>query len=124
MKRIFVVTMLLAIAVTFASAQQRQRMSAEERAKNQTESMEKDLSLTADQKTKVQAINLDIAKKMDEQMQAASGDRDAMMAKMQELNTDRNNQLKAVLTDDQFKKYTDMQAQQQNQMRQRREQRN
>ena len=111
MKKLFVLSIMFLATVSFATAQQRQgqgqrqQMSPEERAKVQTERLEKLLSLTADQKTKVHAIELEIGKEMTAQRQKAQGDREAMRAAMQEVNKKRDAKYKAVLTADQYKKY-------------------
>lgn len=67
-------------------------------------------TLTAEQKTKIH----DILAKQAEQMQAArgsgggGGDRQANMAKMQEMRKATDDQIKALLTADQAKKYDEM----------------
>ena len=105
MKRLFVLSIMLIATISFATAQQRQQMSTEERAKVQTERMEKLLTLTADQKTKIQAIDLELSKEMTTRMQNNQGDRDAMRTARQEIDKKRDEKYKAVLTADQFKKY-------------------
>ncbi len=122
MKRIFVVTALLMMVVTYTTAQNFTPPPAEERAKNQTERLNKLVKLNDDQKTKVQAINLDLAKKMDAAMKNRD-DRDAMRTKMQEIETERDQKYKEILTEDQFKKYTDNKAEREKQMQERRRQR-
>ena len=102
MKKVFVISIMLLATITLATAQQRQQMSAEERAKVQTERMVKLLTLTADQKTKVQAIDLELSKETSTRMQNNQGDRRAVM---QEIDKKRDEKYKAVLTADQFKKY-------------------
>ena len=109
MKKFFVVSIMLLVTVSFAIAQQgqgqRQQMTPEERAKTETERLEKLLSLTAAQKTKVQAIELEIGKEMSALRQNSQGNRDSMREAMQKLNAKRETKYKEVLTADQFKKY-------------------
>ena len=105
MKKLFVISIMLAATVTFATAQQRQRQTPEESAKAYTERMETLLTLTAAQKTKIQAINLDLAKQMNAQFQSNQGNREAMLAAMQAIEKKRDDQYKPVLTADQYKKY-------------------
>jgi len=105
MKKLFVAAVMLLATFTLATAQQRQGMSPEERAKTQTERLEKLLSLTADQKAKVHAIELQIGKEMTAERQRTQGDRDAMRAAMQKVNTKRDAEYRKVLTADQYKKY-------------------
>ena len=111
MKKLFVLCIMFLATVTFATAQQgqgqgqRQQMTPEERAKAQTERLEKLLTLKADQKTKVQAIELEYAKESSKIRQDNQGNREAMREAMQKLNTKRDAKYKEVLTADQFKKY-------------------
>jgi Spy/CpxP family protein refolding chaperone len=125
MKKIFFISLLFVMTASFATAQQRTMPSAEERAKNQTERLDKLLELNSEQKTKIQAINLELAKKMDEQMAAnrGGGDREAMMKRMREMDTERSNKYKEVLTAEQFKKYTEDREKREKEMRERRAQR-
>jgi Spy/CpxP family protein refolding chaperone len=128
MKKLFVWSVMLVVAtVSLATAQQpqqRQRQTAEERAKSQTERLDKLVTLTADQKTKIEAISLDLAKQMDTKMQSNQGNRDAMRTAMQELDKTRDTKYKEVLNDEQFKKYSDDKEQRRKEMENRRRQRN
>jgi Spy/CpxP family protein refolding chaperone len=124
MKKLFVISIMLVATVTFAAAQQRQRQTPEESAKTYTERMEKLLTLTADQKTKIQAINLDLAKQMNAQFQNNQGDREAMRSAMQAIEKKRDEQYKPVLTADQFKKYLADKEERRKEMEARRAQRN
>ena len=77
------------------------KMTAEQRAERVTERMEKQLSLTADQKTKIYALELDNAKKMDAWRSADQGD---VKGKMKERKAEMDAQkakVDAVLTADQ-----------------------
>jgi hypothetical protein len=86
-----------------------QQMSPEDRAKQETEWMKKDLALTAQQLVKVDSINLKYAKKSaDLRSQMQGQDREARMAKMQEIQGQKETELKAVLTEDQLKKYKEL----------------
>ena len=116
MKKLFVLSIMFLATITLATAQpgqgqgqrqggQRQQMTPEERAKAQTDRLEKLLSLTADQKTKVHAIELEIGKEMTAQRQKTQGDRDAMRTALQEISKKRDAKYKEVLTADQYKKY-------------------
>ncbi|HEY0928277.1 MAG TPA: hypothetical protein VGE27_00040 [Gemmatimonas sp.] len=84
------------------------QMSPEQRMARQKEMLFKDITLDAAQTTKVDAILAESAKKQQEMMQA--GGMEAMRSpegreKMQKLNADRNDAIKAVLKDDQKKKF-------------------
>ncbi|OON68902.1 hypothetical protein [Hymenobacter sp. CRA2] len=89
--------------------QGRQQRTPEQRADMQTQRLTNQLALSADQQTKVRAIYLAQANEFDAaraQMTPGSMDRDAMRQKMQEGRTRYDEQLKAVLTPEQFTKYT------------------
>jgi Spy/CpxP family protein refolding chaperone len=127
MKKLFVISIVLVATITFAAAQQgqgqRQRQTPEESAKTQTERYEKLLNLTADQKTKIQAINLELAKEMSTKMQNNQGNRENMRTIFQEIDKKRDEKFKPVLTADQFKKYVDDKEEQRKEMEARRAQR-
>ncbi|GAB3838727.1 Spy/CpxP family protein refolding chaperone [Hymenobacter jeollabukensis] len=86
----------------------REQRTPEQRADMQTQRLTNQLSLTADQQPKVRAIFLAQANEVDAaraQMTPGSMDRDAMRQKMQEGRARYDEQLKAVLTPEQFTKY-------------------
>jgi protein CpxP len=131
--RIFLVAALFAVGCFTASAQQQTqkpkqqqevnapKMNPEEMAKKQTERMAIDLKLNEKQKTEVAAINLKYAKLRSEIMKANQGDpskREAARAKMQETETQKNAELKKVLSDEQFKLYDELNKKRQEERRQ------
>jgi len=88
-----------------------QRRTPEERLKQAKEKMT-DLKLDKDQTTKTDSVLLDSYKaqdKMFEDMRGAGGppDRDQMREKMQKLAGERDDKLKKIFTEDQFKKWKD-----------------
>ena len=109
---------LLTIAITGVLAVQAQgggggfqRRTPEERLKMVKEKLT-DLKLDKDQTTKSDSAFLDFYKAQDkvfEDMRAAGGapDRDAMREKMQKLAAERDEKLKKIFTEDQFKKWKD-----------------
>ena len=113
MKKLFVVSIMLLATFSFAKAQQFQLTSAEERAKVTTDRMVELLKLTADQKTKVQAIELELSKEMTSRMQNNQGDREGMRTAMQDIDKKRDEKYKAVLNASQFKKYLEDKEQRQ-----------
>jgi hypothetical protein len=115
MKKLFVIGVLLLATVTIATAQPPQQRTVEERVKAQTDRMVDLLKLNADQKKKVEAIELDLNKKMDEKRQNAQGDREAFRAIFEEFDKMRDDKYKEVLTADQFKKYLENKAERQQQ---------
>lgn len=88
------------------------QLTAEERAARQIKMMTGQLSLTADQATKLQPIILARTTEqtaLREKLQA--GNREAAMAEYKKLNDKYNTQIKAVLTAEQYTKYEAGQAQ-------------
>jgi biopolymer transport protein ExbB/TolQ len=113
------VILLIAIAITGALAVQAQggggggfqRRTPEERLKMAKEKLA-DLKLDKDQTTKTDSIFMDYFRSQDkvfEDMRSAGGppDRDQIREKMKKLADDRDDKLKKVFTDDQFKKWKD-----------------
>jgi protein CpxP len=113
------VILLLAIAITGAFAVQAQgqggggfqRRTPEERLKQVKEKLV-DLKLNADQTTKSDSTFIEYFRaqsKMMEDMRAGGGapDRDAMREKMQKMSAERDEKLKKIFTEDQFKKWKD-----------------
>ena len=112
MKRLLIICGLLFTMVTFANAQQggqgqgRRGGTPEERAKRQTEQLSEKLSLTADQKAKVEAIYLEQGPKMRKLRDSLGDDRVAFRAEMVKTNEQNEAKVAAVLTADQKKAYT------------------
>jgi hypothetical protein len=77
--------------------------SPEDRAKRQTEMMKENLSLTAVQEPKVSSINLKYAKKMEDVRKIT--DTAVQRKTFQNLNKQKEGELKVVLTPDQFRSY-------------------
>ncbi|GAA4205723.1 hypothetical protein GCM10022289_25620 [Pedobacter jeongneungensis] len=77
------------------------KMTAEQRADKVTARLEKQLSLTADQKTKIYAIELENAKKMDTWRSADQGDRKGKMKERKAAMDEQKAKIDAVLTADQ-----------------------
>jgi protein CpxP len=109
MKRLMIICGLLFSVVTFANAQQgegRRGGTPEERAKRQTEQLSEKLSLTADQKAKVQAIYLEQGPKMKKLRDSLGDDRAAIRAAMVKANEQHEAKVAAILTADQKKTYS------------------
>jgi periplasmic protein CpxP/Spy len=88
---------------------QGQKRTPEERAKRETEWMKTDLTLMEKQIPLVDTINLKYAKKQDEMRKQMEGqDREAFRPKMEEMQKQKNEELKSVLTEDQLKKYIEL----------------
>ena len=89
---------------------QRQQRTPEERAKRETDWMTTQLALTEKQIPAVDSINLKYAKKQSglfTQMREQGGDFQSMRPKMQELQGQKNEELKLVLTEEQMTKYNE-----------------
>lgn len=114
MKKFFVITLCLVATLAAATAQQqrgRNLGTPEERAKSQTATLDSLVKLTADQKTKIEAINLDLSKKMTDAFRDSQDNREDRRAKMEAITAERDKLYKAVLTEEQFKKYSDRREQ-------------
>jgi periplasmic protein CpxP/Spy len=83
------------------------QMSPEQRMARQKEQLFAGITLSAEQSAKVDTIMAKGMRTQAEAMQAAmaGGDRAAMRETMMKMNTERNDALKAVLTDEQKKKF-------------------
>ena len=79
--------------------------------------MKKELTLSETQTHKVDSVNLFFAKKLDEVM--ATGDREKMRAAFQTNAEEKEEALKAILTEEQFIKFKEMELRQQPQRPQR-----
>jgi periplasmic protein CpxP/Spy len=95
-------------------------MNPEEMVKRQTAEMVKDLALDAKQTEKVTAINKKYADKMGEMFKNAQSDREGMRDKMMALRTQKNDELKTVLTAEQYTKYLELEKQRMEKFRQQR----
>jgi len=85
-----------------------QQMTPEQRMARQKEQLFKDITLTAPISTQIDSIMMDGQKKQAEAMAAArsgGGDMAAMREGMQKMNAARNDAIKALLTDEQKKKF-------------------
>ncbi len=78
-------------------------MSAEDRAKRQTDMMKDELKLNQDQEKKVYAVNLKYSDKMKDLRSIA--DTAARRKSFETLNKQKDDELKKILTADQFKSY-------------------
>ena len=100
--RTFVAAAVLAIAVPAyaqgGGGRGGEQMSPAERMTRQKEQLFKDITLTAAQSAKIDTIMTQAAAKQQESMAA-------MRESMQKMNTERNDALKAGLTDEQKKKF-------------------
>lgn len=110
-----VIVLMIAVVLTGATYAQGggggMRRTVEERVKSVMERLAP-LSLDKDQTTKTDSVFTDFYKaqdKMREEMMAGGGqpDRQAMMEKVQKMNGERDEKLKKIFTEAQFKKFKD-----------------
>jgi Spy/CpxP family protein refolding chaperone len=96
-------------AATPAGAAQRPMLTPQQRADKQTTMMQKNLSLSDDQVTKVKQVNLDYWTQVDK-LRSNNTNQQDMHTQMKTLRDKRDADLKAVLTPDQYTKMQTMQA--------------
>ncbi len=105
---IFLAVFALSVGSLMAQGQGGQRLSVEDRVKAVHEKLS-DLKLDTDKQAKTDSIFTNyytsLQKQREEMMASGTPDREAMRDKMLKLNIDRDEQLKVVFTDDQFKKW-------------------
>lgn len=111
MRKLIFTAMLFISMGTMAFAQQdstkKVRKTPEERAQHFTDQLDKKLSLTADQKTKIYTINLDgIKKAKGKHVEGQKPDRAAMKASIEE----RDSQISSILNEGQRKTYEELKA--------------
>jgi hypothetical protein len=96
-----------------------QRMTPEESAKTTTDWMKTDLKLDEATGKKVYDVNLKYAKLLAQEREKlmAAGDRDAMRAKMTEVNGEKDKELKVILGDKNFELYKTKEAERRQAMR-------
>ena len=114
MKKVFVLSILFVAAMSFAKAQQGggfQNMTAEQIAERQdTRLAEVCTGLTADQKTKLKAVNLELAKEQVKLREANQGNMEGMREAFQKFEATRETKYKEIMTAAQLKQYTDDRA--------------
>ena len=93
---------------TIATAQDAPKKKGRPTVEQQMERLNTELSLTAEQKPKVEAVVKETNKKMQEIFNDSSTDRSQMREKMQPIREEQTKKMKAILTEEQFKKYQEM----------------
>lgn len=115
MKKIGLILILLVTVVLTGIAQPggqgMRNMSPEDRAKRETERIGEYVKYTAGQDAKVTALNLKYIQKQSENRPSgdfrnmSDADRDAWRKKMEAIDTEKNGEMKKLLTADQYKQY-------------------
>lgn len=111
--RFYLLAGLLVVAAGLSAQPPGRGGDPSEIAAQQTERMTKALELTDAQATQVETILLKYLEKGQTAREEAAGDREAMQASMQTIRTEQAEELKAVLTEEQFAKLQKMQAERQ-----------
>lgn len=87
-------------------------MDPAEMAKRQTERMTTALELSEEQAASIQEINMTYANIMVEARENRTGDREEMRATMEGIRTDRDAEIKTVLTEEQYATFVELAAKQ------------
>lgn len=87
---------------------EREPQTPEQRAQRATDALEKKLSLTADQKVKIYALNLERAQKMGKTMKAEREYRKEQLEKQKSYMEETDKKLSRILSDEQKKSYEEM----------------
>lgn len=122
LKNMMLVVTLVAAGVcqqAVAQTTERTRLTAEERAQKWTDWMKTELALTSEQEPKVHAINVKYADQMDE-IKAEAGDRRSKLKEARAGSKAKDEELKAVLTPEQFTKYSEKKQEMQQKIRENR----
>ena len=117
MKKIILTAVIatFALGVTFAQKKNRdeagrnQKLTVEQRAQKTTDELDKKVTLSADQKTKVYQVELNKFTKAKDLMEKSS-DRKENMTQMQELNKTSKKELQQLLTSEQKIKFKDLRS--------------
>ena len=87
---------------------ERQMKTPEERAQLSTDALEKRLNLTAEQKTKVYALNLERSTKMEKMRNSEIAFRKGQMEKHKDFMNETDKKLNKILSNEQQKSYQEM----------------
>ncbi len=102
--------LVICLASVIAQGQGGQRMTVEQRMTTANEKLTP-LNLGKDELSKTDSVFTSyytaLQKERDEMMASGNMDRDAMREKMQKLSKERDDKLKLIFTDDQYKKWKD-----------------
>ena len=99
-------TGLFTLGLLLGTATFAQQPTLEDKANRQTEKLAQDLALSADQKAKVAELNIGIARKNDAILNNPNLTADQKKEHLQGNNNAQREQLKMILTEEQYKTYT------------------
>lgn len=118
-KNLSIIILIQILWISFTNAQMRQGMpNPEERAKRLTEMLRTELKLNDNQLKKVSDILLKYSKKIDT-LRNKVKNREEMFEIMKNNQTEQDNEMKKVLTKEQFKTYQKIMEENKNRMRRR-----
>ena len=100
--------------------EERQVRTPEERAQHITDALEKKLNLSAEQKAKVYALNLERAGRMEKMMKSDREFRKSQMEKQESYRDETDKKLNQILSAEQQKSYQDMKKESREKMKGRR----
>ena len=110
MLNVLLVGIALFAGITAASAQEKTKKTPEQRAELHTERLTKVLGLNADQRTKIAEFNLGIALKNESLRNNPNIPQDVKISSLQSNNEARKMMIKTVLTQEQIKKFEELEA--------------
>ena len=108
MKKIGFLLIAIMLGTMVSMGQNWQSATPEEMAKRQTDQIKEKCGLDKAQEKKVYDLSLETGKKMAklrEEMQGAGGPNDEMREKMRKIRDEQTNEMKKILSADQFVKY-------------------
>jgi hypothetical protein len=110
MLKVLLVGIALFAGITAASAQEKSKKTPEQRAEMHTERLTKVLVLNTDQRTKIAEFNLGIALKNESLRNNPNIPQDVKISSLQSNNEARKMMIKTVLTEEQIKKFEELEA--------------
>jgi hypothetical protein len=110
MLKVLLVGIALFAGITAASAQEKSKKTPEQRAELHTERLTNVLGLNADQRTKIAEFNLGIALKNESLRNNPNIPEDVKISSLQSNNEARKMMIKTVLTEEQIKKFEELEA--------------
>ena len=99
------------------TGQKQKQWSSKDMAERQTQMMKEQLNLSEQQCSQIETINLKYAKEFEMLKQKADGDREKMRTLRGDLINNKNEELKTVLTSEQFIKYKMLEEERAKEMR-------
>lgn len=115
---LFVLSILLWSCQSEAQRPKLRKASAEQIAEKQTTLQAEKLELEQEQAEKLKAINLKYAKQLKAEMETQQDNRKASIARLKKINEAQNEEVKAFLSEEQFRDYVELKKQNRARLRQ------